>query len=346
MPDIRLLTNSMRRCFYDCPRKYNLSNVQLYRPVVGSEALRFGSAFHACLEAYWNGAGLCGMIDAVPREIEGVEVDPFTRETLLVLAAAYFSRWSESDAETFEMLGAEKYFEAPLMNPETRAPSRTWKLAGKIDAVAREKATGRVIIVEHKTSGVDIGPDSDYWLKLQMDGQVSGYYVGAASLGLEVQDCLYDVIRKPTIKPGMVPQLDDAGLKIVVDSATGERVYKKDGSPRLSAGDGMELLKREETPAEWSDRLAADVAANPDKYFARTMVARSEDDLVEYLFDMWAVGRTIADSEKAGRFPRNPAACDRYGKCEFFNVCAGCASLHDETLFKQISTPNPELKEA
>ena len=34
-----------------------------------------------------------------------------------------------------------------------------------------------------------------------IDGQVSGYYVGASTLGYEVDVCLYDVIRKPTIRP-------------------------------------------------------------------------------------------------------------------------------------------------
>ena len=69
----------------------------------------------------------------------------------------------------------------------------------KIDAIAKDKATGKHIIVEHKTNlPRTSGPGSDYWKKLPIDGQVSGYYVGASTLGYEVDVCLYDVIRKPT----------------------------------------------------------------------------------------------------------------------------------------------------
>jgi hypothetical protein len=34
-----------------------------------------------------------------------------------------------------------------------------------------------------------------------MDGQVSTYFDGAASLGLDVAGCIYDVIGKPGIRP-------------------------------------------------------------------------------------------------------------------------------------------------
>ena len=87
----------------------------------------------------------------------------------------------------------------------------------------------------------------------------------------------------------------------------------------------------------------ADIAERPDYYFQRVEVVRSESDLSDYLFDMWAVGREIADAERMGRFSRNPQACSVFGTCEYFDVCTGCASLDDVTLYKKIETPNPEL---
>jgi hypothetical protein len=225
---------------------------------------------------------------------------------------------------TYETIGTEIRFDAPLMNPETGGTSKTFHLAGKIDALAKEKTTGKVVIVEHKTTGQDIGPGSDYWRKLPIDGQVSGYYCGAQALDHEASTCLYDVIRKPTIKP----------YKATPEE---KRKYNKDGS--LSKA----CRENDETPDEWYERLSADIASRPDYYYARIEISRSDNDLLEYLFDMWAVGREIADAERIGRWSRNPNACSVYGSCEYFDVCTGCASLEDVTLFRKAETANEEL---
>ena len=333
--ETRKLTNSMRSKFNACHRAYKIAYVDLVRPAKASDALSFGTAMHALLEAYWGG-----------QETMVLTGDDYTDVTLRCLFEGYKAKWEQSDAEKYERVGAEFGFEAPLMNPETGGVSKTWVLAGKIDAIAKDKTTGKHIIVEHKTTSQDIGPGSDYWKKLPIDGQVSGYYVGASTLGYEVDVCLYDVIRKPTIKPSSsIPVLDENGLKIAVYEASGERAYNKNGKPRQTASteDGIILMVREETPEEWKARLMADIAERPDYYFQRVEVVRSESDLSDYLFDMWAVGREIADAERIGRWSRNPNACSIYGSCEYFDVCTGCASLDDVTLFRKAETPNEEL---
>lgn len=333
--ELRLLTNSMRSKFAQCHRAYKLAYVDLKRPLVTSEALNFGTAMHELLEHYWRREGY-----TLPDT-----GDEFRNVTLRELFEGYVRRWIDEDLEKYETVGAEVYFEAPLMNPETGGLSKTWKLAGKIDAIARERSTGKIVIIEHKTTSQDIGPGSEYWRKIPIDGQVSGYYVGAQVNGYEAQDCVYDVIRKPGIRPSSaVPVLDENGLKIVVDEVTGERIMKKDGTPRQSAGEGMKLLTREELPEEYAVRLRDDIYARPDYYYARLNVARSSDDLAEYLFDMWAVGREIADAERMGRFSRNPNSCSMYGTCEYFDVCTGCASIDDVTLFRTAEAPNEELQ--
>lgn len=310
------LTNSMRNKFASCHRAYQFAYVEMVRPLVPSEALSFGTAMHSLLECYWT--------NAEPDFANATTGDEFKDKTLKALFEGYCNKWHKEDAVRFECIAAEVGFEAPLMNPETCGVSKTWELAGKIDAIAKERATGKVFIVEHKTTSQDIGPGSDYWRKLSIDGQVSGYYVGAQSKGYDVENCLYDVIRKPTIKP----------LKATPED---KRKYNKDGSLSKTC------REFDETPDEWYERLKADIAERPDYYFARVEVARSADDLTDYLFDMWAVGREIADAERMGRFSRNPQSCSAFGKCEYFDVCSGCASLDDVTLFRRAETPNEEL---
>ena len=317
------LTNSARNKFAACHRAYQLFYVQGKRPVIPSDALGFGTAMHALLEGVWGGSSsrANGEGDGGPSFNTG---DPYRDMTLKALYEGYLDRWERDDDERFEKVAAEVYFEAPLMNPETGGISKTWVLAGKIDAIAREKATGKLYIIEHKTTSQDIGPGSDYWRRLAIDGQVSGYYVGAQANGYEVENCLYDVIRKPTIKPYKATPED-------------KRKYNKDGSLSKTC------REFDETPEEWYHRLELDILQRPDYYYARVEVARSADDLTDYLFDMWAVGREIADAQRLGRFSRNPQNCQSYGKCEFFDVCSGCADIDDVTLFRNAEDPNEEL---
>ena len=310
----RELTNSMRNKFASCHRAFKFCYEDLKRPIKTSDALNFGTAMHSMLEGYWNGK--VPMLPAMD--------DPYQEMTLLALFEGYQKRWLESDRKTYETIGTEMRFDAPLMNPETGGVSKTFHLSGKIDALAKEKTTGKVVIVEHKTTGQDIGPGSDYWRKLPIDGQVSGYYCGAEALGHQASTCLYDVIRKPTIKPYKATPED-------------KRKYNKDGS--LSKA----CREFDETPDEWYERLTADIAIRPDYYYARIEISRSDNDLLEYLFDMWAVSREIADAQRMNRWSRNPQSCSVFGTCEYFGVCTGEQDIDDVTLFRTAERANEEL---
>jgi len=175
---MELLTISRLKAARSCQRLHQLSYVDGYRPAKDADTLRFGTLIHRGLEAWWRGAG-DQRLDAALGALEG-EADPFELAKAQVLLTGYHVRWS---AEVIETLGVEIEFRAPLINPESHAPSRTYELGGKIDALAR-LADGRVAVVEHKTSAEDISPGSDYWKRLRMDGQVSLYYEGARSLGI------------------------------------------------------------------------------------------------------------------------------------------------------------------
>lgn len=310
----RELTNSMRNKFASCHRAFKFCYEDLKRPIKTSDALNFGTAMHSMLEAYWQGKR-----PFVPNMEDG-----YTTNTLLALFEGYQKKWQESDRMIYETIGTEIRFDAPLMNPETGGTSKTFHLSGKIDALAKEKATGKVVIVEHKTTSQDIGPGSDYWRKLPIDGQVSGYYCGAEALGHQASTCLYDVIRKPTIKPYKATPED-------------KRKYNKDGSLSKSC------REFDETPDEWYERLSEDIASRPDYYYARIEISRSDNDLLEYLFDMWAVSREIADAERMNRWSRNSQACSVYGTCEYFGVCTGESNLDDVTLFRKAEKVNEEL---
>lgn len=355
----RKLTNSMRSTWNSCHRKYKFSYVDLIKRNKTAEALSFGTAFHSMMEVYWakmlpmDSEKLDGnvyvedIICEIANKYALDNCDEYAAKTLLALFDGYVARYLQEDRQNYSCVCVEAEFNTPLLNPENggAGQSKTFHLAGKIDGIIAKKADGSICILEHKTTSLDIDPASDYWLKLPIDGQVSGYYLGASSIGYKAESCLYDVIRKPTIKPShSIPVLDENGLKVVVD-AEGNRAYNKNGTPRQSedASKGLFMQKRDETADEWFDRLSADIKNNLDKYFQRMEIYRSETDLEDYLFDMWSLSKELIEAERTGHFSRNPNGCAQYGTCEFFGVCTNCESIDDPLLFVKKEKANEEL---
>lgn len=313
-----LLTNSRLKAARACQRLHDLEYLQLWRLAEEPEVLRFGTLLHLGLRAWWEAPTerLAAAHAAVQRE-----ADPFDRVRAEEMLRGYDARWA---AEPYEVLAVEVEFQTELRNPETGAASRTWRLAGKLDAVVRCLRTGRKLLVEHKTSSEDIEPGGEYWRRLRMDGQVSVYYEGAASLGHEVEGCLYDVLGKPSQRP----------LKATPRES---RKYTKTGALYANQRDG------DETPEEFRARLVEAIATNPGAYYQRGEVVRLESEMEEALYDVWQLGRQLREAELAHRSPRNPDACVRFGRtCQFFGVCTGEASLEGNPMFVR-STAHPEL---
>jgi hypothetical protein len=343
---LSLLTTSRLKAARACQRYHHLRYELGYRAVVEEDVLRFGTLVHKGLEAWWLAKKDGPAERALELAIAAVqdEADPFDRVRAEVVLTGYDARWS---AEPYEVVGVEIEFATELRNPQTGAASRTWRLGGKIDAIVRDTRDGRVLLVEHKTSSEDITPGSTYWSRLRMDGQVSIYFAGARqALGIDVAGCLYDVLLKPAQRPGNVPLVDEKGVKIVVDK-DGERVRTKDGKKWRQTADtelGFVLQTRPETPEEFRARLVEAMAGEPDRFFARGEVVRLEAELEEALFDIWQTAQQIREANNAGRNPRNPDSCVRYGKtCEFFDICTGAASLEDRSRFARNTNVHPEL---
>lgn len=243
------------------------------------------------------------------------EVDTIRAEELIRL---YSARWNEEQLTT---LAVEVEYRAPLVNPATGAPSRTFQRAGRIDVIV-EDADGRVWTVEHKTSGEDISPGSDYFDRLRIDGQVSHYHAGARALGFDPHGCIYDVLGKPRHEPLAATPIE-------------ARLYTKE--KRNKAGEVTEPSRlyasqraEDETLDAFRLRLREALLADPDAYLRRAQVVRLEADMEDAAFDDWQTARAIREAELAGRWPRNPDACTRYGtRCFAWGVCTRVATLDE-----------------
>lgn len=324
-----LLTNSQLKTFRRCVREHYLAYDLGYRSLGEAEALRFGSLFHLGLETWWralwaqqlgtsSSAPLTAAIEAMAPEA----LDEYDLVRAGALLQGYDARWC---AEELEVLGVEIEFHAPLINPESGAPSRTFEVAGKLDAIVRKRDDGLVYIVEHKTSSEDIGVGSQYWQRLLLDSQISMYFAGARALGHDVAGCIYDVIGKPRHAPH----------KATPEEA---RKYTKQGA--LYANQRAV----DETANEYRERLAAVIAAEPDRFYQRGTVVRLEAEERDAGHDNWQTARSLRESQLAGRYPRNPDGCVRYSRlCQFFGVCTGTASLEDPGMFRRVDNVHQEL---
>lgn len=332
-----LLTTSAARLYRACPRAYRYQYEDGYRTARASDALRFGTLMHAALEAWWLApraapehewlADALAVIDA-PRDRPTEDGEDFERAKARALMLGYHARWASAPLTA---VAVELQYEIELLNPATGAASRTWLLGGKMDGIVKDAERQVLRVIEHKTTSEDIGIGSDYWTRLTLDPQVSNYIDAARSRGYDVVDCLYDVIRKPSLQPYKATP---------IEARKYTKPTKADPEPRLYANQ----REHDETPEEYFERLCEAIAADPDRYYQRGTIVRLEQDQLEASYDRWQIGRQIRESQKANAWPRNPDACKRYGRtCEFMPVCIGVASLDDPTLYRRSETPHEEL---
>ena len=278
------LTATRLATLRQCPRKHYFRFELGLSRIRTSDALRLGAAFHRGLELHNSGVEPAEAIDEATAGYAGVPewADGFAwqveRETVRSLLAGYFWRYENDDIEILEV---ERTFEVPLVNPRSGRPSRTFVVAGKIDAIVR-LADGRLAVLEYKTAGEDISPESAYWLRLRCDPQISMYLLAARAIGYDAATVLYDVTRKPTIRPRSRPQ--------------------------------------PETPEQFGQRLLADIGQRPDYYFQRREVPRLEDELEEFRLEVWQQAKQLLEARRHGRWFRNVHrfTC---GTCDFADLC-------------------------
>ena len=397
MSRLPVLNNSRIKAFRRCARLHYFAYVLALRPISKSLALFFGDVFHKALEAWWNVlkgansftvakgcddrdlASLCGKgVGVIPHGasievvspspdyglelalevIEHSELELFDKIRAEVMMTFYHERWIDAP---WVPVSVERHFVAPLTNPATGARSRTWDLGGTLDVFVRHRDTGEHWVIEHKTSGEDLSPESDYWDRLRMDSQISTYLVGGREFlppGGELVGCIYDVIGKPALRPKLAtPEAERKYTKPKKctpckglgghDDPTAESGYVRcevcNGAGKIASRLYANQREHDETPAEFRERLIEHVEEDPTRYLNRAEVVRLEDDELEAAADVWMTARNIREAERMGMHPRNPDGCHRYRRpCDYWQVCVGQADIDDPALFAPMSDPTQE----
>lgn len=360
-----LYTTSRLRVWRECTRKHH------YRYVLGIQtpstpAMAFGTHAHKALEL-WYRAWECGSLElrlgAALGYVDSIEdIDEIDRIRLRAIVIAYHARWANED---WEILGVEVEFRYWLGDVE---------IGGKLDALVRDRATGKIWIVEHKTSTADTSPGSPYWAKLSLDTQISIYVDGAAyGLDHEVAGCIYDVLKRPMHELKLATPEHDRqytkgkGCKLcggkVADGVqgSGKSSATTDGKCAQCKGTGWRLdanghpeaphlyakqRDADETFDEFEHRVVEHIAENVDDYLSRGVIVRLDSELPlrrQELLDTIAAMRAL---ESAGLHPPNHNSC-AIGRemCAFYGACSGVQQITDEYAFPR-GAVHPELASA
>ena len=275
-----------------------------------ADALRLGSALDAGLETWWQTLDVEAAVSAAHTK----EVDPFEAAKLGAMLRGYDARWR---AEPYDVLAVQCAFVSPL-------PFEGEAMGGRFDAVVRKHSDGRIALVESKTSNEDIEPGGWFWNRTRLDIQISHYLAGALRIGFDATEVIYDVARKPGIKP----------LKKVEVLKMTKATAKEPSRPYA----GQQLAH--ETPAEYGARCLAEIVETPDKYYQRATIVRLEIESRAAAQDLAQTVEEMRDARDGKRVPRNPDQCFRYGSaCPYFGVCTGAVDINSN-LFRHEAESN------
>ncbi|MFH2108551.1 MAG: PD-(D/E)XK nuclease family protein [Chrysiogenia bacterium] len=188
-----ILTNSAINAFKSCARKYYWRYVREIEARERPEALLLGTAVHEFLENHYR------QLPYSPNDNLS-----FKSQAILKGVKEYYPTRYFDDCDLFEPLAIEKVIQGEILNPETGRPAREYAYGGRVDGLVIMKRdaegfkAGDLLLLEHKSASK---VDDAYFERLQLDSQLLLYslYLGR-ELGTLISGCLFNVIRKPSIR--------------------------------------------------------------------------------------------------------------------------------------------------
>ena len=369
MSKLTILSTSAISAFKACPTRYRYQYGMGIRPIEEVENRRMGSSWHEGLEIMGfkpeqpcprcehpapecpicQGSGFVDdPLDALTRAMNKRYSDLFPGmpkntkeiERATVLYALFAYKYHYED-RPIEVITTELPFRIPLIDPKTRKAIPGVVIDGKLDKLIR--TDGTLAVMEHKSTSDDLAPESDYWGHLRLDTQTTLYTYAIQRLQADgllepwnikandppIGTILYDVWRKPAIKPKKLSQADTA--KFVETGRYFDREFEVTGEGDQAAGslvvfvDGepaeVEQLKKgfaiRETPDMFGCRLFDEINQQPDRYFARRLLARTSLDMERFEHELYALYSAV---ESKAWF-HNEYSCDNRGKCDYCQFC-------------------------
>lgn len=350
MPEDReyeLLTYSALNCFRNCEMRYKLRYLDNLVPLQRSEALSFGTLMHSVLETHHSLAGsdvqLTESIGVIDEEFpaESMPDDPTDdRFRMAAMARAMYGAYYRlyTDPVTgrdtrFDVLEdddgpfLERVFELPIVNPETGATSRTYRLAGKIDGVAHLH-NGDVCLLEHKTAR---SIDESYLESAWRSTQNALYVLALREMGYPVSGVVYNVLRKCYIKAS--------------EGWTEEEYQRRYAEACAKNKSGKSSLKRKlpETAEAFLARMMEWYDRDDAFHWENIYLTQRRLDLV--MVEIWETTKRLLYAKQRNLWVPNWSYCDGYGHCPYLPYCLSDWSSIVRDNQYAVEEPHSELRE-
>jgi len=276
-----------------------------------------------------------------------IEAAKKAKERAVIQYALMAYEFVYEDAQDYEVVFKEVPFRIPLIDPRTRRAVPGVFIDGMLDKLIRQ-SDGTLAVMEHKSTSSDLSPKSDYWNHLKLDTQISLYVYAIQRLQDDgiltahkimpddppITDVLYDVWRKPQIKPKKLSAADAAAFiksgeyhgaefevsveddRLLID---GNGVSFERNKPTKKEPDGAIVFT--ETPEMFGARLFDAITDDPEHYFCRKTLSRTPEEIEKFEWELFSIYQTISSMTEYESWYHNEHACEDYGKCDFCSVC-------------------------
>ena len=205
---IGIFDNSALNTFMSCPRKFLYVHELCVQEKQESEAITVGSAVHEFMAAMWKGKEFKACMKEFLQYWERPEAHPvpmnidhetigrrggqkYSKEWLYILLNVYYDRFMLAN-EPFTIMHDSK--DEPYVEMGFALDLGDGIFTGKIDALVRNKHTGKIWIVDHKTT---LRPLNDSFTQtFNPNNQFTGYMLAVKELlGEMPAGCIINAIR-------------------------------------------------------------------------------------------------------------------------------------------------------
>lgn len=308
-PSKLLTTYSMWNAFRNCRKLCEFRYVDEIVPVQTEQVLQFGTLVHKCLEMWhsdkFTNADIYVHINRSCNERGTDDQQRADWHLATAMMKAYFN--FDQSEEPLKCVAIEQQFTAPIINPATGQPSRSFYVGGKIDALVRN-VNGEYWLMENKTAA---GIDADYLEKLWTDLQITMYvaYLEAA-MGIRIVGIIYNVLVKKKLKQSAGETEEEFQERYAVLCAANK------------SGKSTATRKMPETDEAYAARLDAAYAAEPD-LMHREVLYLSRDQIEAMKLDVWEFTQQFLSAKrKSTGFYRNTSYCFNYHRpCAYYSIC-------------------------
>jgi hypothetical protein len=211
--------------------------------------------------------------------------------------------------DEFDWVSNEEPFEIDVKGPDGSVVSGV-RIVGYADGILIRKSDGKKVVRECKTTASQILGYGSYWGRLGIDGQI-GLYANAFG----VDSVIYDVLRKPQIRPSKVDK-----------ALAAKRLEEKGVDGRTATED--EILQA------YSQRVSDLIADEPEAFHQWREIVITPLDHEVAARNLWESVRALRYAEESDCFPMHPGSCTTFSGCKFLDVCCGRADINDPVRFR------------